>query len=80
MKVRLRTALPGVVVLAAAGFAAVGQATNYSLWVNGRTGGGQAGNYADFTYWGPSTAAAGLRSRQSFGCSIRRRLCVFRLS
>ncbi len=45
--------------------AAVGavQATNYSLWVNGRGGGGQVGNHADFTYWGPATTAAGVNKK-----------------
>ncbi|RQO57426.1 hypothetical protein DBR47_16030 [Paucibacter sp. KBW04] len=38
-------------------------ATNYSLWINGRTGGGVAGNYADFTYWGPATTAAGINKK-----------------
>jgi len=38
-------------------------ATNYSLWINGRTGGGQLGNYADFTYWGPSSTAAGVNKK-----------------
>src|SRR3989442_14731802 len=38
-------------------------ATNYSLWINGRTGGGQLGNYADFTYWGPSSANAGVNKK-----------------
>ncbi len=42
---------------------AVAQATNYSLWVNGRGGGGQLGNHADFTYWGPSTTAAGVNKK-----------------
>jgi hypothetical protein len=45
------------------GFAVVGQSTNYSLWINGRTGGGQIGNYNDFTYWGPSTTAAGVNKK-----------------
>lgn len=35
-------------------------ATNYSLWVNGRSNSAQAGNYADFTYWGPSSTSAGV--------------------
>jgi len=49
---------------AAAAFVALtATATNYSLWINGRTGGGQLGNYADFTYWGPSTAAAGVNKK-----------------
>jgi hypothetical protein len=38
-------------------------ATNYSLWVNGRTGGGVLGNYADFTYWGPSSTEAGVNKK-----------------
>lgn len=38
-------------------------ATNYSLWINGRTGGGVAGNYADFTYWGPASTAAGVNKK-----------------
>jgi len=65
MKARLRTVALGVVVLAACGLAAVSQATNYSLWVNGRTGGGQLGNYADFTYWGPGTTAAGVNKKSA---------------
>ncbi|HJV62951.1 MAG TPA: hypothetical protein VJ743_18525 [Albitalea sp.] len=48
----------------AAGFVALtAAATNYSLWINGRTGGGQLGNYADFTYWGPSTVNAGVNKK-----------------
>ncbi|WP_119152915.1 hypothetical protein [Caldimonas tepidiphila] len=38
-------------------------AANYSLWVHGRGGVGQIGNYADFTYWGPATANAGVNKR-----------------
>jgi hypothetical protein len=38
-------------------------ATNYALWINGRTGGGAVGNYADFTYWGPSATAAGVNKK-----------------
>jgi len=39
-------------------------ATNYSLWIHGRNGGTtQAGNYGDFSYWGPSTTAAGVNKR-----------------
>jgi hypothetical protein len=51
--------LVGLVGLAAA----VAQATNYSLWVNGRGGGGQLGNHADFTYWGPASANAGVNKK-----------------
>ncbi|MEK8034132.1 hypothetical protein AACH06_25180 [Ideonella sp. DXS29W] len=50
-------------VLFAAGFWALAHATNYSLWINGRTGGGQLGNHADFSYWGPATANAGVNKK-----------------
>ncbi len=62
MKVRFRT-LAACAVVIVAGVAAISHATNYSLWVNGRTGGGQLGNYADFTYWGPNTTAAGVNKK-----------------
>ena len=38
-------------------------ATNYTLWINGRTGGGAIGNYADFTYWGPAAVDAGINKK-----------------
>ncbi len=57
-----RTILATLAVLATLVAGAV-SATNYSLWINGRTGGGQLGNYADFTYWGPGTAAAGVNKK-----------------
>ena len=37
-------------------------ATNYTLWVSGR---GVIGNYADFSYWGPSSTAAGVNKKAS---------------
>ncbi len=43
---------------------AVSYATNYSLWVNGRSNqSAQGGNYADFTYWGPAGTAAGVNKK-----------------
>jgi hypothetical protein len=42
---------------------AVAGATNYSLWINGRTGGGVVGDYNSFTYWGPGTTAAGVNKK-----------------
>jgi len=57
-----RRALGGTLVLALLA-ASVAWASNYSLWINGRTGGGVAGNYADFTYWGPATTAAGVNKK-----------------
>ncbi len=38
-------------------------ATNYTLWVNGRGGGGVVGDYASFTYWGPGTTDAGVNKK-----------------
>ncbi len=38
-------------------------ATNYSLWINGRSNTAQVGNYNDFSYWGPSTTAAGVNKK-----------------
>lgn len=40
-------------------------ATHYSLWVNGRTGGGVVGNYASFTYFGPAEVAAGVNKQSA---------------
>ncbi|MFL5358255.1 hypothetical protein [Archangium sp.] len=39
-------------------------ATNYSLWIHGKNGGGtQIGNYADFSNWGPSSVSAGVNKK-----------------
>lgn len=43
--------------------ASIASAANYSLWVNGRGGGGVVGNYASFSYWGPATTAAGVNKK-----------------
>jgi len=56
--VRVMAAL--ALALAAAGLA---QATNYSLWINGRNGSGQLYNYNDFSYWGPASVAAGVNKK-----------------
>lgn len=49
---------------ALAALCAIGvQAANYSVWINGRTGGGQLGNHSDFTYFGPATANAGVNKK-----------------
>jgi hypothetical protein len=54
-------AAAAVVALLAAGV----HATNYSIWINGRTGGGQVGNHADFTYFGPGTVNAGVNKKSA---------------
>ena len=63
MKFHLHAAL--VASLAATVLAAPqAQATNYTLWIHGKNGGGtQIGNYADFSYWGPASAAAGVNKK-----------------
>jgi len=38
-------------------------ATNYTLWINGRTGGGTIGDYNSWNYWGPGTTAAGVNKK-----------------
>ena len=39
-------------------------ATNYSLWVNGRSNAAAVpGNHADFIYWGPAGTAAGVNKK-----------------
>ena len=47
-------------LLAAAGLAS---ATNYTLWINGRTGGGAIGNYNSWNYWGPGSMPAGVNKK-----------------
>jgi hypothetical protein len=47
-------------LLAATGWAS---ATNYTLWINGRKGGGTIGDYHSFTYWGPASVDAGVNKK-----------------
>lgn len=56
--------LPLTLVLLSLLTATQASATNYSLWIHGRNDGTTApGNYASFTYWGPSTTAAGVNKK-----------------
>jgi len=45
--------------------AAEASATNHSLWIHGRNTAQntQAGNYADFSCWGPGSTAAGVNKK-----------------
>ena len=52
-----------ICLLAMTAISGLASAANYSLWINGRTGGGVVGDYASFTYWGPSTTAAGVNKK-----------------
>jgi hypothetical protein len=47
-------------LLALSGWAS---AANYTLWVNGRGGGGVVGNYGSWSAWGPGTVAAGVNKK-----------------
>jgi hypothetical protein len=58
--VRLLRTIVTLCLLAASSLAC---ATNYTLWINGRTGGGTIGDYNSFTYWGPSSTAAGVNKK-----------------
>lgn len=50
-------------VLSLTAASGLASAANYTLWINGRTGGGVVGNYNSFTYWGPGTTAAGVNKK-----------------
>ncbi|MCU6433698.1 hypothetical protein LPB67_07890 [Undibacterium sp. Jales W-56] len=52
-----------VLFLALSAMSSIASATNYTLWINGRTGGGVVGDYNSFTYWGPSSTAAGINKK-----------------
>ena len=52
-----------LIVLCLLAFAGLASATNYTLWINGRKGGGGVGNYADFAYWGPAAMDAGVNKK-----------------
>ena len=56
-RIAVALCLPGML---AAGLAS---ATNYTLWIHGRTGGGAIGNYNDFTYFGPNATPAGVNKK-----------------
>ena len=50
-------------LLSLAALSSVASATNYTLWVNGRGGGGAIGDYNSFNYWGPAGTAAGVNKK-----------------
>src|SRR4051812_43590050 len=56
-RLALSLCLPGMLAAGVAG------ATNYSLWINGRSGGGEIGNYNDFRYFGPNETPAGANKK-----------------
>lgn len=60
---RFMRTLAVLCLLSLAAVSSLASAANYSLWVNGRTGGGVIGDYNSFTYWGPAGTAAGINKK-----------------
>lgn len=60
---KFKTSLFALLLLALTAMSNIASAENYTLWVNGRTGGGIVGDYTSFTYWGPSSTAAGVNKK-----------------
>jgi hypothetical protein len=56
-------ALRSLIVLCLLTASGLASATNYTLWINGRTGGGVVGDYNSWTYWGPSGVEAGINKK-----------------
>lgn len=51
-------------ILALAAISGVASATNYTLWINGRSNAsGVVGDYTSFPYWGPAGTAAGVNKK-----------------
>jgi len=64
MSTSLRAAALAVAISTTLLAAPEASATNYTLWIHGKNGGGtQRGNYADFSNWGPSTVSAGVNKK-----------------
>jgi hypothetical protein len=61
--IRFHRIFSAALLLALGVAAAPASATNYTLWVNGRNGGGTIGDYTSFTYWGPASTAAGVNKK-----------------
>jgi hypothetical protein len=60
----MKTFLTTTAVAATLLIGAEASATNYTLWIHGRNGSTtKPGNYTDFSYWGPSSAAAGVNKK-----------------
>jgi hypothetical protein len=60
----MKKLLVAAIIAATALVGTEASATNYSLWIHGRNGGTtKSGNYTDFSYWGSSTASAGVNKK-----------------
>lgn len=60
---RFARTLVTLFLLSLAAASSLASAANYTLWINGRTGGGVIGDYNSFTYWGPASTAAGVNKK-----------------
>ncbi len=60
---RFMRMLMSVCLVSLTAVSGLASAANYTLWINGRTGGGVVGNYGSFTYWGPASTAAGVNKK-----------------
>lgn len=60
--VAIRGVIPWLMLCSAA-VPCTASATNYTLWINGRGGGGVVGDYKSFTYWGPAATTAGVNKK-----------------
>ncbi len=65
MKIRIRSVSTALVVTLFLAATPEATATNYTLWIHGRTARNstELGNYQDFSYWGPSSVSAGVNKR-----------------
>ncbi len=60
----MKKLISAVIVAVSVLVAPEASATNYTLWIHGKNGGStQAGNYADFSYWGPASTPAGVNKK-----------------
>lgn len=60
---KLTRTLVCLLFLSLAAISNIASATNYTLWVNGRSNSGTVGDYTSFTYWGSSSTAAGVNKK-----------------
>ena len=61
---RLTSSLRSLVLIGLSAITFTASATNFTLWINGRNNPtAKVGNYNDFSYWGPSTTAAGINKK-----------------
>ena len=63
MKISFMRIMRSMVLLCLACATFSASAANYTLWINGRNGGGTPGNHNSWNYWGPGSADAGVNKK-----------------